>query len=143
VAEYLRDIGRLLRLNPHLEIRRFAAVPGAVDVLVEQQVRIPQRRVQPDPARAALYGLSPAAVVQALEVMSNGRVVSQIVEGNQRFDVVLRLGDRDRSTGGLGELLLPTPAGFVPLRLIAEIEETDGPNQFLREGGQRQQQEEG
>jgi HME family heavy-metal exporter len=116
---------------------RFAAIPGAVDLLVEQQVRIPQLRVTPDHARAALYGLSPSSIVQALEAMSNGRVVSQIVEGSQRFDVVLRLADRDRSTQGLGELLLPTPAGFIPLRLVADIEETDGPNQFLREGGQR------
>jgi HME family heavy-metal exporter len=130
------DFDTLTTLAERLRAR-FAAVPGAVDVLVEQQVRIPQLRVQPDPARAALYGASPASVVQALELLSNGRVVSQIVEGNQRFDVVLRLADRDRSTGGLADLLLPTPAGFIPLRLLADVEETDGPNQFLREGGQR------
>jgi len=116
---------------------RFSAVPGLVDLLVEQQVRIPQLRVTPDHERASLYGLSPAAIVQSLEAMSNGRIVSQLVEGNQRFDVVMRLADRDRSTAGLGELLLPTPSGFVPLRQVADIEEVDGPNQFLREGGQR------
>ncbi|MBJ7252131.1 MAG: efflux RND transporter permease subunit, partial [Acetobacteraceae bacterium] len=116
---------------------RFARLPGLVDVLVEQQVRIPQLRITPDYDRAALYGIPPAAVVQALETLSNGRVVSQIVEGNRRFDVVMRLADLDRSTVGLAELLVPTPAGFIPLRLIATIEETDGPNQFLREGGQR------
>ncbi len=116
---------------------RFARLPGLVDVLVEQQVRIPQLRITPDYDRAALYGIPPAAVVQALETLSNGRVVSQIVEGNRRFDVVMRLGDLDRSTEGLAALLVPTPAGFIPLRLIATIEETDGPNQFLREGGQR------
>ena len=116
---------------------RFARLPGLVDVLVEQQVRIPQLRITPDYDRAALYGISPAAVVQALETLSNGRVVSQIVEGNRRFDVVMRLADLDRSSEGLAALLVPTPAGFIPLRLIATIEETDGPNQFLREGGQR------
>jgi len=116
---------------------RFARLPGLVDVLVEQQVRIPQLRITPDYDRAALYGIPPAAVVQALETLSNGRVVSQIVEGNRRFDVVMRLADLDRSTEGLAALLVPTPAGFIPLRLIATIEETDGPNQFLREGGQR------
>jgi HME family heavy-metal exporter len=69
--------------------------------------------------------------------MSNGRVVSQIVEGNRRYDVVLRLSDKDRSTTGLGDLLIPSPSGHVPLRLIAEVSETDGPNQILRENGQR------
>jgi heavy-metal exporter, HME family len=69
--------------------------------------------------------------------MSSGRVVSQIVEGNRRYDVVLRLSDKDRSTFGLGDLLIPAPSGHVPLRLIADVSETDGPNQIARENGQR------
>jgi HME family heavy-metal exporter len=50
---------------------------------------------------------------------------------------VVRLSDRDRTTEGLGELLVATPQGHVPLRLVATVEEVDGPNQVLREGGQR------
>ena len=70
--------------------------------------------------------------------MSNGRIVSQVVtEGNRRFDVVIRLSDTDRSTTGLAGLLVETPSGHVPLQLVAKIEETDGPNQILRENGQR------
>jgi HME family heavy-metal exporter len=70
--------------------------------------------------------------------MSNGRTVSQVVtEGNRRFDVVIRLSDTDRSTAGLNDLLIATPSGYVPLRLVARVEETDGPNQIAREGGQR------
>jgi HME family heavy-metal exporter len=70
--------------------------------------------------------------------MSNGRTVSQVVtEGNRRFDVVIRLSDTDRSTAGLNDLLIATPSGHVPLRLVARVEETDGPNQIAREGGQR------
>ena len=70
--------------------------------------------------------------------MSNGRLVSQVVtEGNRRFDVVIRLSDKDRSTTGLADLLIETPSGHVPLQLVAKIQETDGPNQILRENGQR------
>ena len=70
--------------------------------------------------------------------MSNGRIVSQVVtEGNRRFDVVIRLSDTDRSTTGLAGLLVETPSGHVPLQLVAKIEETDGPNQILRENGER------
>ena len=98
---------------------------------------IPQVRIHVDYERAALYGVTPAAVSQALEAMSNGRRVSQIVEGNRRFDVVMRLADQDRSTTGLGDLLIATPSGHVPLRLLAEVEEGDGPNQIQRENGQR------
>jgi HME family heavy-metal exporter len=112
-------------------------VEGLVDLQVEKQVRIPQLRIDVDYEWAALYGLTPATVTQGLETMSNGRTVSQIVEGNRRFDVVMRLSDQDRSTTGLGDLLIATPTGHVPLRMIASVVETDGPNQVLRENGQR------
>lgn len=116
---------------------RLSGVAGLADLQVEKQVRIPQLRIDVDHERAALYGLTPASVTQALETMSNGRTVSQIVEGNRRFDVVMRLSDQDRSTNGLGDLLIATPTGHVPLRMVARIEETDGPNQILRENAQR------
>ncbi|MBY0336526.1 MAG: efflux RND transporter permease subunit [Acetobacteraceae bacterium] len=116
---------------------RMAGIPGLVDLQVERQVRIPQLRIVPDYGEAALYGLTPAALTAALEGLSNGRVVSQIVDGVRRFDVVVRLSDPDRTTEGLGALLVATPQGHVPLRLLATIEEVDGPNQVLREGGQR------
>lgn len=59
------------------------------------------------------------------------------MDGNRRFDVVIRLSDQNRSTTGLGDLLIPTSSGFVPLSALAEIIETDGPNQIQREGTQR------
>ena len=117
--------------------RQLAAVPGLVDLQVEKQVLIPQLRIQVDYERAALYGLTPAAVTQALDALANGRRVSQIVDGNRRFDVMMRLSDQDRSTTGLRDLLIATPSGHVPLGMFAEIAETDGPNQIQREGAQR------
>src|SRR5205807_5354990 len=62
---------------------------------------------------------------------------SQIVDGNRRFDVMMRLSDQDRSTTGLRDLLIASPAGYVPLGMFAEIAETDGPNQIQREGARR------
>ncbi len=112
-------------------------MPGLVDLQVEKQVLIPQLKVTPDYERAALYGITPAALTEALEGLSSGRVVSQIVEGNRRFDVVMRLSDENRSTTGLQDLLVSTPQGFVPLRLLAKVEEGDGPNQIQSENGQR------
>jgi heavy-metal exporter, HME family len=117
---------------------RLASVKGLADLQVEKQNRIPQLRVEPDYDRARLYGVTPAALTSALEGMSNGRVVSQVVtDGNRRFDVVIRLSDTDRSTTGLSGLLVETPSGHVPLQLVAKIQETDGPNQIARENGQR------
>ena len=116
---------------------RLARVPGLVDLLVERQVRVPQLQVRLDYDRAALYGVTPAVVTDVLEKLSNGKIVSQIVDGARRFDVVLRLADGDRTTAGLGDLLIETPRGRVPLRMLAEVVEADGPNQVLRENGRR------
>jgi HME family heavy-metal exporter len=133
---YGDDLDTLRTLAESLRAQ-LVKIPGLVDVQVEKQVRIPQLRVDVDYARAALYGLTPANITQALEGLSNGRTVSQIVEGNRRFDVVMRLGDQDRSTSGLGDLLIGTPTGRVPLRLVADVTESDGPNQILRENSRR------
>ncbi|MFC1458322.1 MULTISPECIES: efflux RND transporter permease subunit [Microvirga] len=133
---YGEDIDTLRTLAEGLR-ERLSGVEGLVDLQVEKQVRIPQLRIDVDYEKAALYGLTPATVTQGLETMSNGRTVSQIVEGSRRFDVVMRLSDQDRSTTGLGDLLIATPTGHVPLRMIAAVQETDGPNQLLRENGQR------
>ncbi len=82
-------------------------------------------------------GLNPNDITKALETLSNGRVVSQIVDQSKRFDVVLRLSDSDRSTYALGEMLIESPAGRIPLKSVADVVETDGPNQILRENGRR------
>jgi HME family heavy-metal exporter len=116
---------------------RLSGIKGLADLQVEKQVRIPQLDIIVDHTRAALYGLQPQAVTEQLERLSNGRVVSRLVDGVRRFDVMLRLDDSRRTTEGLGDLLLETPYGWVPVRHIAEIREGDGPNQILRQDGRR------
>jgi len=64
-------------------------------------------------------------------------VVLKLVDGPRTFDVVMRLDDNRRTTQALGDLLIETPAGWVPVRELAEVRETDGPNQILRENGRR------
>lgn len=116
---------------------KLGEIPGIVDLQVEKQVRIPHLEVIVDYRRAALYGVQPASVTEQLERLSNGTIVSRIVDGNKRFDVVLRLEDETRSTKGLADLLIETPVGWIPISQIAEVRETDGPNQILRENGKR------
>jgi HME family heavy-metal exporter len=127
----------MLRVLAERFRKQFAMVPGLVDLQVEKQVRIPQLQIHVDPERAALHGTAPSAITETLESLASGRKVSEIIDGAKRFDVVVRLADTDRSTQGLAGLLVATPAGAIPLNLIADIEETDGPNQIQRENGQR------
>jgi heavy-metal exporter, HME family len=117
--------------------QRLAKIRGLADLQVEKQVRIPQLEIRVDYGRAALFGVQPGAVIDQLSRLSNGRVVSRIVDGYRRFDVTMRLPERLRTTQRLGDLLIETPRGWIPARQIADIKETEGPNQILRENGRR------
>ncbi|KQP51183.1 multidrug transporter AcrB [Methylobacterium sp. Leaf111] len=115
----------------------FETIPGIADLSIEKQVRIPQLEVRVDSGRAALYGIAPGAVVEAVSRLANGRVVSTLVDGLRRYDVTLRLPESGRSVAALRELLIETPTGWVPAHALADITERDGPNQILRENGRR------
>jgi HME family heavy-metal exporter len=133
---YGEDLDALRHLAEEMR-GRLARIPGLVDLQVEKQVRIPQLEIRVDHRKAALYGMQPQQITEELERLSNGRLVSRLVDGNRRYDLVVRLSDRSRTTQGLADLLIETPSGWVPLRQVAEVTETDGPNQILRENGKR------
>jgi HME family heavy-metal exporter len=130
------DLDALTRIGEDLR-QRLAPIPGLVDLQVERQVRVPQLEIAVDYQRAAQYGVQPAAIVDQLQRLSNGKLVSRVVDGVRRFDIVERLDDRRRTTQALGDMLVETPYGRVPARQIADMRETDGPNQIQRENGKR------
>src|SRR5262249_10903681 len=80
--------------------QRLANVPGLVDLQVEKQALTPQLEIRVDYRRAALYGVQPAAVVDQLSRLSNGRIVSRVADGYRRFDVTMRLPQYMRTTQG-------------------------------------------
>lgn len=133
---YGEDYDTLRSLAAELE-GRLRAIPGIVDLQTEKQVRIPELQVRIDYEKAKRYGLNPSTITSALETLSNGRVVSEIIDQQKRFDVVLRLSDADRTTRALGEMLIESPAGRIPISNVADVLETDGPNQIQRENGRR------
>ena len=117
--------------------QRLSALPGVVDLEVEKQVLTPQIKVQVDHDKARGYGLPPAQLLAELQMLIDGQQITQIVEGNRRFNLVLRLPEAGRGIEGLRNLLINTPAGRVPLSQLATIEEGDGPNQVSRDDGRR------
>jgi len=117
--------------------QRLAAIPGVVDLQVEKQVLTPQIRVRVDYDRALGYGIAPARLLRELQMMIAGERVAQVIEGNRRFDLVLRLPESARGIEGLRNLFIATPGGRVPLSQLATVEESDGPNQISRDDGRR------
>ncbi len=116
---------------------KLAGIPGVADLEVEKQVLTPQIQVRVDPAAARAYGLAPGQLLAELQQLVDGERITQVVEGNRRFDLVLRLAEPARSLQALPQLLIDTPAGRVPLAKLAQIEEGDGPNQISRDDGKR------
>jgi HME family heavy-metal exporter len=116
---------------------RLATIPGMADLEIEKQVLAPQIKVRVDYAAAAQYGVPTPQILSTLQSLVEGEKVTQIVEGSRRFALVVRLPESARSVEGLGNILLETPSGRVPLSRIATIEDGDGPNQISRDDGKR------
>ncbi|MEP7037478.1 MAG: efflux RND transporter permease subunit, partial [Acidobacteriota bacterium] len=100
---------------------------------------IPQIRFNVDRARAAQYGLNAGEITETLETALNGKRVSEAVEGQRRFDVVVRFADEARNNlDALKNVTIDTPQGTqIPVSAVASIENLPGPNQVLRENTQR------
>jgi len=114
-------------------------VSGVVDLFVEQQVLIPQTRAEIDRVRAQKYGLKVGEVAEVLETMLNGKVIGEVLEGQRRFDLVIKFPDEARNNvAALNNVLVDTPDGqLIPLRTVAQVTDGRGPNQILRENVQR------
>ena len=132
------DLSELRRLGAEVEAAT-RSVPGVVDLAREQQSDIPFARVRFDRPAIARHGMRIADVARALEVGSGVHVVSQVMEGQAVFDLVVRTDPtRVQTFEDLRELLVVTPGGArVPLRALASVQRDRGPNEIGRENVQR------
>ena len=117
--------------------QRISAIPGVVDLEVEKQVLTPQIKVQVNYDKALGLGITPAKLLQELQTLIDGERITEVVEGNRRFNLVLRLPESSRGLEGLSNMMIDTPGGRVPLSQLASVDESDGPNQISRDDGRR------
>jgi heavy-metal exporter, HME family len=116
---------------------KLAGIRGIADFEIEKQVLTPQIAVRVDYGKAFAYGISPAKLTRELQMLIDGEHITQIVDGNRRFALVLRLPESARGVEGLKSALIDTPKGRIALSQLAKIEEADGPNQISRDDGRR------
>jgi len=123
-------------------------VEGAADVKVEQVTGLPVLSILPDRAALDRYGLNIADVQDVVQVAMGGREAGQLFEGDRRFDIVVRLPEHLRTDmDTLKRLPVPlnqahqeasgNQPNYVPLKEVATLEITYGPNQISREQGKR------
>lgn len=116
---------------------QLSSIAGLVDLEIEKQVLAPEVKVRILPGMASQYGISTSDLLNQLESLVEGETITQVIEGNRRFALVLKLSEPDRDLTQLKRLLITTPMGTIPLSTLATIEESDGPNQISRDDGRR------
>jgi hypothetical protein len=130
--EQLRTAGRQIA-----EIAR--TIPGFTDVNLEAQVPIPQLKIEVDRERARAYGVRPGLLNEQLSALLAGKVLAELRDGQRAIDLLVRLPHEWRDTPRkIAAMPIETQDGQrVPLRLVANVLEAQGPNVINRENTQR------
>lgn len=132
------DLEQLRTLGKQVEAA-MSSIPGVVDLQLEPQVPIKQIQIQFDRTAAARYGLAVGDLAETIETALNGRTVSQVLEQQQVFDLVVWLPENARSNlDTISNLLVDLPNGQkIPLAQVAKVEYGTGSNTINRENVSR------
>jgi cobalt-zinc-cadmium resistance protein CzcA len=114
-------------------------VPGAADAQMEIASGVAELRIELNRAELARYALNVSDVRALIETAIGGRTASEMIEGDRRFAIVVKLPERyRRDPDAVRELIVPAPGGErVRLGQVARVESARGPEVISREGGQR------
>jgi Cu/Ag efflux pump CusA len=132
------DLNRMYNIGNQIKAS-VAEVEGLVDVNVEQQIEIPQIQIRANREMLAQYGITVDQFNAFIDISFGGEKLSDIYEGQRRFDLVLRLNkDYTESIEGIRSSLIDTHDGKkIPLEQVAEVVSVTGPGSISRENVQR------
>ncbi|MBO3639056.1 efflux RND transporter permease subunit [Acinetobacter soli] len=118
--------------------QQLKTISGASEVKVEQTDGLPLLNVDINHALAAQYGLSVKSIQDIVAASIGGQSVGQILQGDRRFDFVIRLDDQMRTPQQLAMLPIQIPnGGLIQLQDVAKVETILGLSQVSRENGKR------
>lgn len=131
------DLGKLYSTGNQIR-QIISKIDGIVDVNIEQQIGRPQLNLKPKREMLAKYGISINQYAQFINVTLGGVVVSQVYENGLPYDITVRLDDEHRnSIDKISNLMIDSNNGKIPLRNVADIISTSGPNTINRENVNR------
>ncbi|MFM8333095.1 MAG: efflux RND transporter permease subunit [Candidatus Methylumidiphilus sp.] len=112
---------------------------GATDVAAEQQSGLAQILIDIDRTQIARHGIDIKTVEDVIAMAVGGKPASQMLEGERRFDITVRLDEEARdSVGALEDLLVPAADGSrIPLAQLAQIKVDQGASRISREDNMR------
>lgn len=138
VKIYGSELPELRKIGQQVQVA-MNGVSGIVDLQLEPQIPVKQVEIKFDRAAAARYGLSVGELAETIETGLNGRTVSQVLEKQQTFNLVVWLEEKYRNNlDVLGNLLVDIPGGQkIPLAQVAKVEYGNGPSTINRENVSR------
>lgn len=132
------DLNRMFTIGNQIK-SSIVDVAGLVDVNVDPQIEIPQIQIRANREMLANYGITIEQFNEFVDIAFGGEKLSEIYEGQRRFDLILRLNkDYTETIDGIRSALIDTHDGKkVPLEQVAEIVSVSGPSSISRENVQR------
>jgi cobalt-zinc-cadmium resistance protein CzcA len=129
----------VIRERAEQVLKIVSGVRGVAFSAIDRAGRSPQLQIEVDRRRSSRYGLNAADIQDVIETALGGKPVSEIWEGERKFDIVLRLQEEDRSSvKAINDVLVDTPAGFrVPLGELSTLVVRDGNINISHEAGTR------
>ncbi|TXJ10283.1 MAG: CusA/CzcA family heavy metal efflux RND transporter [Acinetobacter sp.] len=132
------DDMEILNREATMIAKKIQRIQGATSVNIEQTSGLPLLNVEVNQALAAQYGLSVKMVQDIVATAIGGQHVGQILQGDRRFDFVIRLDDNQRNAVQLAQLPIVLPnGGLIQLKDIAQVNNILGINQVSRENAKR------
>lgn len=119
---YGTDLYELEKLQDK-SMKLLRGVKGVVDLACDQIIGQPQYQIQIDRVKAGRYGLRSDDVQKVIEIAIGGKNATQVIEGEKRFNVFLRLESEDRDTyRKIENIIVKTPDGVsVPLANVTDV----------------------
>ena len=135
---YGEDLDEARRIAEKVE-RVIASIPGATDVIIDEEPPLPQMQITADREKAAYYGVNIADIAQLIETAIGGRAVSQVFIGNRVYDVICRYREDVRDTPEkIAGLTLASASGSrIPLSAVADVSTRLGASSISREMNHR------
>ena len=111
-------------------------VRGITHVVIVRELGQPSLTIKPDRAKIARYGLNVSDVNTLIETALGGTAATQVIQGEEQFDLVVRMQEPFRSNeDAIRNLLITTPDGqHLPLSQFADIQVENGASLIYREG---------
>jgi len=113
-------------------------IRGVADLDYDRLVGQPQLQIVVDRSAAARFGINVQDIQDAIEAATKGRAVTEVFEGERRFNLTVRLARAGAPLTSLRDLLISAPSGErIPVSQVAEFTQTEGLGRILRDGNVR------